>query len=310
MATFTATASGLMAIAPGIWSFVRGRPFAFSINVSNMCPLGCECYWRIGGEAAKGKEIQMTEDQMVTFFHEMRSRGFVGVYMIGGEPYTRPGLLERLDGILPVGHVVTSGTTPLRHLRHTVHHISIDGADAETHNAVRRSSGLYERIIRNLTRARESFSPFPAHIHVVLNSINYRQIGEILAVWSENGLADKMWVSTLTPIGEADRELRLTTQQRNWIVDTLHSLKKQYKGFLGNSEAILDILRPDYTQHLTPESCNLARFVWSLDASGQRIDQCVFGPQADCSQCGCVAMAYTQRLASPGGIVAAWNIVP
>src|SRR5262245_39306836 len=114
MQTFSSTIHGLMAIAPGFWNFIRGKPWVFGINVANMCQIGCDCYWRVGGEEAKGKEIQMTEAQMVVFFHEMKARGFVGVFMIGGEPYTRPALLEQLGGIIPVSLVVTSGTTPLR----------------------------------------------------------------------------------------------------------------------------------------------------------------------------------------------------
>jgi len=310
MQAFTSTVHGLVALAPGVWNFIRGNPFVFGINVANMCPIGCDCYWRVGGEEAKGKEIQMTEEQMVAFFHEMKSRGFITVYMIGGEPYTRPALLEQLAGIIPVGYVVTSGTTPLRHLRATVHHLSIDGADAETHNLVRKSPGLYERIMKNLTRARESFSPFPVYIHIVLNRINYRQISEILAVWSENRLADGMAVSTLTPIGEADRGLHLTTEQRYWIVDTLHQLKKQYQGFLINSEVMIDRLRPDYTQHLTPENCKNAQYFWAFDASGQRIKQCIFGPTANCSQCGCVVTSFAESLATPRGIVSALRTGP
>ena len=56
---------GLIPLAPGLWNLFRGKPFLFSINVANMCPLNCDCYWRIGGEAAKGTEIQLTEVQML-----------------------------------------------------------------------------------------------------------------------------------------------------------------------------------------------------------------------------------------------------
>ncbi len=303
MRAFTSAIHGLITIAPGLWNFVRGKAFLFSINVANTCPIGCDCYWRIGGEEAKGKGIQMTEEQMVAFFYEMRARGFVDVFMIGGEPYARPALLEKLAGIIPLSVVVTSGTTPLRQLKDTVHNISIDGADAETHNRVRKSQGLYERIIKNLTRARRSFSPFPVFLHVVLNRINYRQLGEILRIWSVNGLADGVSVSTMTPIGEADRDLRLTSAQRYWIVDTLHQLKKDYQGFLTNTEVMIEMLRPDFTQHLTPESCRAARYFLAFDASGQRIEPCIFGPGADCSRCGCYMTTLGESLAKPSGII-------
>jgi MoaA/NifB/PqqE/SkfB family radical SAM enzyme len=246
----------------------------------------------------------MTEGQMVAFFQKMKASGFIIAFMIGGEPYTRPALLEKLAGIIPLSVVVTSGTTPLRYLKDTAHHISIDGADAETHNRVRKSQGLYERIIKNVTKARQSFSPFPVYLHVLLNSLNYRQIGEILRVWSENRLADGVSVSTMTPIGEADRDLRLTPDQLYWIVETLHQLKKEYQGFLTNTEVMIEMLRPDFMQHLTPERCKSARYFWAYDASGQRIKQCIFGPEADCSQCGCYMTTLAESLATPSGLIA------
>ena len=304
MPTFTSAIEGLITITPGLWNLVKGKPLLFSINVSNVCPISCDCYWRIGGEEAKGKEIQMTEEEMTAFFYEMKAQGFICVFMIGGEPYTRPVLLEKLAGIIPLSVVVTSGTTPLRYLKDTAHHISIDGADAETHNRVRKSQGLYERIIKNLTKARQSFSPFPVYLHVVLNRINYGQVGEILRVWSENGLTDGVSVSTMTPIGEADRELRLTPDQLYWIVETLHQLKTEYRGFLTNTEVMIDMLRPDFMQHLTPERCKSARYFWAYDASGQRIKQCIFGPEADCSQCGCYMTTLAESLGTFKGLIA------
>jgi len=66
---------------------------------------------------------------------------------------------------------VTSGTTPLRWFPRTTHMISIDGKDAATHNTVRQSAGLFERIETHLSRARAQWrGEFPAFAHCVLNA--------------------------------------------------------------------------------------------------------------------------------------------
>ena len=79
---------------------------------------------------------------------------------------------------------------------------------------MRRSSGLYARILKNLGRARAG-GDFPAFIHTTLNAMNYEEIGEICATWEGNGLADGILVSTLTPIeGAGDDGLRLSREQR------------------------------------------------------------------------------------------------
>ena len=94
--------------------------------------------------------------------------------------------------------------------------ISIDGKDAETHNNVRQSAGLFERIEKHLAKARnEWLGEFPAVADCVLNALNFRQIGDILEYWSGNKLLDGVLFSTATPIrGANDNHLRLTQEGR------------------------------------------------------------------------------------------------
>ena len=262
---------------------MRGQELAYSFNVSDRCPIGCDCYWR-----ARARVDEMSDEDAVAFFHEMKARGYLLVTLVGGEPYVRPGLLEKLTPIMPSNWLVTSGTTPLRHFPRTTHFVSIDGADAETHNAVRRSPKLFERIVHNLTEARAE-GEFPAYAHSVLNALNYRQIERILAYWSESGLLDGVLFSTLTPIkGSGDSRLRLAREEREEIVHELVRQKERYGEFLVNTDRMIRLLHPEATETQTPESCGTARLIGSFDASGARIEKCILGEAADCSQCGCV----------------------
>jgi hypothetical protein len=172
----------------------RGQAWSFSFNVTDRCPIGCKCYWR-----AQARVKEMDDDAVVEFFHGMRGRGFTHATLIGGEPYVNPGLLERITPIMPANWIVTSGTTPLRWFPRTTHMISIDGQDAETHNRVRESAGLFERIEKHLAKAKNEWAgAFPAFAHCVLNALNFRQIDGILHYWSENRLLDGVVFSTGT----------------------------------------------------------------------------------------------------------------
>lgn len=260
-----------------------GRPYAFSFNLSDRCPVGCYCYWR-----AQARIVELSDQEVVAFFENKRKEGYVHASIVGGEPYVRPDLLTRVAGIIPFNWVITSGTTPLRRLRNTTHVISVDGAGSETHDRVRRMDGLYARILRNVGKAR-SGGDFPLVIHTTLNAWNYEELAEILATWSSNGLADGIMVSTATPIkGAGDEGLRLSREQRIWIVDRLLRLRKQYDGFLWMTEAMIHRLHPDHTKRLHPGACDTARWVESYDANGKRISQCILSEKADCEQCGCV----------------------
>src|SRR5262245_31453359 len=50
----------------------RGLPWSLSFNVTDRCPIGCNCYWR-----AQSRVREMDDDAVVGFFHQMRARGFL-----------------------------------------------------------------------------------------------------------------------------------------------------------------------------------------------------------------------------------------
>lgn len=275
------------------WRMWTNQEFGFSFNVADRCPIGCQCYWR-----AQERVKEIIDDDVVAFFHEMRERGCLISVLVGGEPYVRPRLLERLAPIMPATWIVTSGTTPLIRLPRTTHFISVDGEDEKTHDAVRRSPGLFRRIVKNLQRARAT-NDFPAYIHSVLNAMNFRQIEGMLRFWKDNALADGIIFSTMTPINglkPIDHNLRLSDDQLEWIVAELHEQKKGFGDFLVNTEGMIELYRPAMMGLQNPQTCGTARYVPSFDAAGQRIAQCILSDRADCSHCGCVVSAIFKTL--------------
>lgn len=277
-----------------------GLPYAFSFNISDRCPVGCNCYWR-----AQARVAELSDDEVVFFFEKKRREGYVHANIVGGEPYVRPNLLTKIAGIIPFNWVVTSGTTPLRRLRNTTHIISIDGASRQTHDRIRGMQGLYARILRNLANAR-SGQDFRVIIHTTLNAQNYWELEEILQVWSSNGLADGIMISTITPIiGAGDDPLRLSHEQRTWIVNELIRLRPQHAGFLCMTEEMIGRLHPDHTRQLHPGICDTASWIESYDAAGKRIPQCILSEKADCGQCGCVVttMSDSTRSSDLGSMI-------
>ncbi len=295
-----------------------GKPFAFSFNVSEGCPIGCECYQKRSLQdiaIARGiitkeqllapgravlnqiaKQVDMSDEGVVQFFEQKRAEGYIHVNLIGGEPYVRPALLERIAGIIPFAWLVTSGTTPLRRLKHTTQVISVDGATAETHDGVRKSKGLFDRIMKNAKRAREE-GVGPIFLNTVLNRLNYREIGGILECWYANGLAQGVLISTMTPIkGSGDDGMRLPRDERVWIVEELHRLKAIYGDFMMMTEAMIDRLHPNHTALNTPQNCSTAQFIESYASDGSRIKQCILSERADCSECGCVITLMAENV--------------
>lgn len=280
-------------------------PYAFSFDLADRCPIGCHCYWR-----AQQRVHELSDDEVVAFFQRKCSEGYVLANIVGGEPYVRPELLTRVAGIIPFNWLITSGATPLRRLRGTTHIISVDGSNADTHDHVRGGKGLYARIIRNLERARAD-GGFHAFIHITLNALNYKEIGEICSTWKCNGLADGILVSTLTPIRDGgDDHLRLLREQRVWIVEELLRLKGEYGGFLLQTEEMIRRLHPNHTARLHPGICDTAKLIESYDAAGNRISKCILSEKADCRECGCVVttMSDSTRPSQLGGMLETMKI--
>lgn len=264
---------------------IQSKPFGFSFNVSDRCPVNCDCYWR-----AMGRVKELEADEMVAFFEARRQEGYVHVNLVGGEPYVhlKSDLLERLTATMPSNWITTSGVTPLKHLPKTLHFVSIDGADAETHDRVRGFPGLYDRIVRHLSEARAN-GFFPACLHVTLNTLNYQQVPRILNVWLENELVDGVAFSTHTPIRDAsDDWLRLSEVQTWQLVANLLRCKKEHAGFLLNTEAMIRRLHPQVMNQQSPATCATSCYVASFHADGKQIEQCIFSEKGDCSHCGCV----------------------
>lgn len=264
-------------------TLARQKEVGFSFNIADRCPVGCDCYWR-----AMGRVPEMSDEEVISFFHARKAEGKMLATIIGGEPYVRRNLLPKVTPIMPANWVVTSGTTPLMVLPRTTHFISIDGKDAATHDYVRRMPGLYNRILQHMRKVRAEGS-FPAFIHSVLNQANYKQAGDILRVWEDNGLADGVSFSLMTPIsGLADASFALTPEQRAWVVEDLANQKKRFGSFLVMTRDMIESYELDRVRKQTPQTCVTAQRVASYDASGARIPQCIFSEKGNCSECGCV----------------------
>jgi MoaA/NifB/PqqE/SkfB family radical SAM enzyme len=260
----------------------NGSQVGFSFNLSDRCPLKCaHCYWLL-----EKRIKELSDDQVVDFFRAQKEQGMLLATIVGGEPYVRGDLLEKVAGILPATWVVTSGAIPLRHLPGTTHFISIDG-DPETHDRIRGLPGLHGRIIKHLARARESTN-FPAAIHTVLNHQNYQQIDSLMERWRSSGLVDGIVFSTMTPIRGSIIDLSLNRTQYKEIRDRLRMAKERFGKFLLMSDPMISQINPELMASQSPSTCPTAMRVASFDALGRRIPQCILGENADCSRCGCV----------------------
>jgi SynChlorMet cassette radical SAM/SPASM protein ScmF len=136
---------------------------AFYLYMSNSCNLACRHCWItphwVNGRPDPGDVIDA--EDLRAAVREAKPMGLSSAKLTGGEPLLHPRFLEIVDMLSAEGlsmNMETNGTLltaeVARHLKDESNvsfvSVSIDGADAETHDAFRGVDGAFEAVLRGL----------------------------------------------------------------------------------------------------------------------------------------------------------------
>jgi radical SAM protein len=165
--------------------------------------------------------------------------------MTGGDPLKRPDLFDLIRHARDVGLQValTPSATPLATVDALAHAkeagvarlgISLDGADAETHDAFRGWQGSFDRTLEMLEHARQL--DMPVQINTSITRRNFDQIHDIAAVLATRGIA--MWsVFFLIPVGRGVEEERISPEEYEVAFEKLWQLSQHQPFGIKTTEA-------------------------------------------------------------------------
>ncbi len=186
------------------------QPLMLYYEVTQACDLVCHhC------RASTTEQSKALFDQAATF-----PRPPV-VVLTGGDPLKRADLFELIEYARGIGLQValTPSATPLATVEALTRAkqagvarlgVSLDGADAETHDAFRGWNGSFDRTLQMLDNARRL--DMPVQINTTITQRNLHQIDAIAELLSEQGIA--MWsVFFLIPVGRGVQEERITPEE-------------------------------------------------------------------------------------------------
>jgi MoaA/NifB/PqqE/SkfB family radical SAM enzyme len=289
---------------------LTGRCPNLSIEITRECPLRCPgCYAfgddHLGGGVTLRGLADYRGDELVRRFTRLiDDRKPLHVSIVGGEPLVR---YRELGTILPMlaarnihTQLVTSAVRPIpaewRDLRRLQIVVSIDGLPPE--HDKRRTPATYDRILKHIAGHRVT-------VHCTVTRQQVRRDGyleEFLRFWQANADTRMIWVSLYTPQrGELSDE-RLTTTDRQRVIEELRRLRPiapKLEMFDGALEAYA---KPP----ASPAECAFARTTECLSADlERRITPCQFGGNPDCASCGCIASASIEAISRhrlPGGL--------
>ncbi len=195
-------------------------PLMFYYEVTQACDLICK-HCRASAQADADPE-ELSHDQSLALIDQVTTfpRPPIMV-MTGGDPLKRPDLFDLIRYATAKGLQValTPSATPLA-TREAFQQareagvrrlgISLDGADAQTHDAFRGWEGSFERTMEMLDNARDL--EMAVQVNTTITRRNYQQVDALAELLRERGIA--MWAAFfLVPVGRGVEEQRLNAEE-------------------------------------------------------------------------------------------------
>jgi len=187
--------------------------FHFQWHITNLCNLHCEhCYQDDFSTKSDldGSGLRKVSDNLLHTLREWDQKACI--HVTGGEPLLKSELLLLLDhlnqqseveelGIITNGLLMDrermerlSDFSKLRKLK-----ISLDGADAETNDAIR-SKGVFEKVMQNISRIRKE-KRFEIIVMFTVMKKNFRNLPSLFKLCQDSGIHGLI-IERFIPLGK------------------------------------------------------------------------------------------------------------
>jgi SynChlorMet cassette radical SAM/SPASM protein ScmE len=214
-------------------------PRSVDIDITTRCNLRCSYCYHFGSAGEVKKDLPTTE--WIAFFEELGELAVMDITLAGGEPFIRKDITQILQGITDNQMrftILSNGTLISEEVAEEIAatrrcntvQISIDGANAETHDSCRGSGSFHSAIdgIRNLQQYR-----VPVGIRLTIHHKNvYDLRNTIKFVLDDLGVASLSTNSAgyFGMCQSNSAKVQLTIEERCLAMRTLIQLSNEYPG--------------------------------------------------------------------------------
>lgn len=209
------------------------RPFISIWEVTRACDLAC-VHCRANAEPAPYPG-ELTTDQALNLIHQVAEWKVPFFVLTGGDPLKREDLMDLVEECsrLKINFALAPSVTPLltneklRDLKQAgVHRISIslDGADAATHDSFRGIPGTFDRSIEALKRIKEL--DIRLQVNTTIGRHNMGRLWEMAQLIRDFSI--DLWSAFfLVPTGRAQKEQALNAKETEKILNQLYDILVQ-----------------------------------------------------------------------------------
>jgi radical SAM protein with 4Fe4S-binding SPASM domain len=211
-------------------------PFMVSYGITTKCNLKCKhCYSESVDQAAPD---ELTTQETFHLIDDLSKWGIGLLIIDGGEPLCREDLLDVVKYASSKGIRTTIGSNgtlidepmarKMREVGVMSVAISVDGADAQTHDAFRGISGAFEQTLRGIEACHNAGLPFQLNMTIRKDTLS--QLGDMLRLAVEHG-ANAVELFDLVAAGRAKEECRdqvLSPDERRQAMELLADAQRDY----------------------------------------------------------------------------------
>ena len=211
-------------------------PKSVEIEITNYCNLRCLYCSHFSSPGEVNRDLSL--DEWLQFFGELRDCAVMDVTLSGGEPFLRKDFREIIDGIVRNRmrySILTNGTLITDELagfiastnRCNMIQISVDGSNAEVHDSCRGEGSFQKAIEGILHLTRHSIPVFP---RVTIHKDNVKDLEAIAKLLLDDlGLAG-FSTNSASHLGMCrnNRSIQLSVEDRVKAMETLVRLTEKY----------------------------------------------------------------------------------
>ena len=262
------------------WLFTK-RPTSAAIDITSRCNLKCRhCYWW-----KQEHPRELNDKEMTAFMKTLRARGLRVAILYGGAPTMRLELCREAGGIFDSVLAFTNGTNGYPSLPNGQWILSLDGP--REINDHLRGKGVYDRAVKGIYSADR-----PPLVHTTISRLNQKGLSDFVSEMM--GLPIKgVGFSFYTPQKNSDdKGFCIPLKERDLVVMELLRLRKKFGIRVGFTQAMARQLltEGDYFCWNRLDACPVSQRVACFRSDG-REKMCTYGDNADCTRCGCAAVA-------------------
>ncbi len=267
-----------------------GRYPVVVVNVPNRCNLSCQhCFiFRDGNpnESPLSVHDELGSADIIETLTALRDRhGIVAALWMGGEPLLRKDLIRAGLQLFARNTITTNGTVPLVDFGPSaLYVVSLDGPE-DLNDAIR-GGGVYQKVMRNLTRLPAGFAT-DVQVQCVVTKRNQDRLEELVAAVRQTQ-AGWMTFSFYVPrANDMSPDAWETNEERAGAVREVMRLKARYPRFVRNSARMLDLMLPPQCTAVTT-ACPAQENILPLYLDGDHFTTpfCCYGNDVDCTRCG------------------------